>query len=453
MWIACDCRVANGTPTHVYADNRGVSKVNDAAGSAHTMVTMAPSPSKNLLLAPIGVLVLSIGAIAVGIYLTIEHIHIKLQISGTGLCYALASGGCEVTGGRFGSLLGVPVSVIGLAGAITTASLATIALFRRFQARDVARGLLFLVACASVIASVVMFVLSFVEGSFCPFCVVWYGINVATWVLAFWGLDQPVAAAVVDAAQKVYQGTGLIAVGTFVVAVFGGNIVYHQTVVETQAERAENDQNELRNILAGQPSGPTQVPDSPIRQSRAVGSNSGQNAHVKPVSIVKLSDFECPYCKRFWLDMEAFLNETHLPVTLSFVHFPLDAQCNPLIKSEFHIQACQAAVAAECARQQGKFWEYADRLFENQPRFDLDPLLAIAGEVGLDKNAFEFCINDPSASAKVRADVEIGLKQQVTGTPTLFVDGFIVRHALRKDQLEQLVRDILANRKTDGANN
>ncbi|NUN15087.1 MAG: thioredoxin domain-containing protein [Myxococcales bacterium] len=419
----------------------------------HKAVTMTSSAPKNLLIAPVGVLLMSIGAIAVGIYLTIEHIRIKLQLSGSGLCYALASGGCEVTGGRFGSLLGVPVSVIGMAGAITTASLALIVLFRRSQARDVARGLLFLMACGSVVASIVMFGLSLVEGSFCPFCILWYGINLFTWFLAMWGLDQPPVAAVVDAAQKLYQGTGLIAVGTFVVAILGGNIVYHETVAEAKAERAENDRNDLNTILAGQPSGPLHVEGAPVRYSRTATPDSGAGNTTTHVSIVKLSDFECPYCKRFWLDMETFLDETTLPVALSFVHFPLDSQCNPLIESEFHIQACQAAVAAECARKQGKFWEYAGRLFENQPKFDLEQLLTMAAELGLDKNAFEFCLGEPSSTAKVRADVEVGLTQHVTGTPTLFVDGYVVRHALRKEQLEQLVRDVLANRSAEPKSN
>ena len=139
------------------------------------------------ILALLATLALSLLAVADGIYLSMVHIDLEFGGGGIGqLCHRLSETGCAVTGGRFGDLLGIPVSVIGGAGAATCALLAIIALIRAGRPRDVLRDLLLTLAALSVLASVIMATLSLVEGKFCPFCVIWYGLNagllISSWV-------------------------------------------------------------------------------------------------------------------------------------------------------------------------------------------------------------------------------------------------------------------------------
>jgi protein-disulfide isomerase len=87
-----------------------------------------------------------------------------------------------------------------------------------------------------------------------------------------------------------------------------------------------------------------------------------------------------------------------------------------------------AAQAAECAADQGKFWEYHDLLFqrqkgENQGAFSKDNLIGFAKELGLDMTQFEPCLQDDKTLARVQADTEEGQQFGVRGTPTFFING------------------------------
>ncbi len=87
-----------------------------------------------------------------------------------------------------------------------------------------------------------------------------------------------------------------------------------------------------------------------------------------------------------------------------------------------------SAQAAECAADQGKFWEYHDLLFaqqkgENQGAFSKDNLVAFAKQLGLDMGQFEPCLRDDKTLARVQADTQEGQKFGVSGTPTFFING------------------------------
>ncbi|MCW5890695.1 MAG: thioredoxin domain-containing protein [bacterium] len=148
-----------------------------------------------------------------------------------------------------------------------------------------------------------------------------------------------------------------------------------------------------------------------------------------PVTIVEFSDFQCPACGAAFRDLHA-LTKANPNVRLVFRHYPLDSSCNPQMERALHPDACQAAAAAECAGQLGKFWEYHDLLFENQRTLDRDSLFRYARELGLDITAFRTCLDDPATMARVRADVATGEKLGVDSTPTIFVNGRRISGAL-----------------------
>lgn len=131
------------------------------------------------------------------------------------------------------------------------------------------------------------------------------------------------------------------------------------------------------------------------------------------VTIVEYSDFQCPYCARVVPTVKKIEETYGEDVEVLFKHFPL----------AFHSYAKKAAEASECARDQGKFWEYHDKLFENQNKLDEKSLKKYAEELGLDTNGFNKCLDSGSKTAKVETDFEEGKSLGVTGTPSFFING------------------------------
>ncbi len=125
------------------------------------------------------------------------------------------------------------------------------------------------------------------------------------------------------------------------------------------------------------------------------------------------SDFQCPFCARAVPVVNELEKELGGDVRLVWKHLPLP----------FHANAVPAAVAAEAARQQGKFWEMHDRLFASQAALSEAAYRAAAKELGLDLARFERALKDPSTRARVEEDANAAAAAGVTGTPTFVVNG------------------------------
>jgi protein-disulfide isomerase len=150
--------------------------------------------------------------------------------------------------------------------------------------------------------------------------------------------------------------------------------------------------------------------------------------------VVEYSDFQCPFCRAaFPIIREAVATYGDRGLRLVYRDFPVD---------EIHTQARGAAEAAQCAHAQGKFWAYHDKLFQNAEAMSQPSLFAYAEQVGLDRTAFESCIQTKQFAGAVEGDYQAGVKLGVKGTPTWFllpggdpkkarrVEGVIPREAL-----------------------
>jgi protein-disulfide isomerase len=112
-----------------------------------------------------------------------------------------------------------------------------------------------------------------------------------------------------------------------------------------------------------------------------------------------------------------------------FRDFPLEA---------IHSNAFRAAEAANCAGEQGKYWEMHDLLFENQDQLDITNLKEYAARLRIDVSQFEGCLASGKYADEIRHDIEDGKKYYVEGTPTFFVNG----HRLAGPSLDQLQQTI-----------
>ena len=162
-----------------------------------------------------------------------------------------------------------------------------------------------------------------------------------------------------------------------------------------------------------------------------------RGASAAPVTIVEFSDYECPHCRSAERALAEILDEFPDKVRVVFKDFPL----------RFHAGAEPAAVAARCAGEHGRYWEYHDLLFVAQPAFSRADLVTYARRLGLPREAFVACLDEGRHRAAVRADVREGRAAGVTGTPTFFVNGRRMVGVQPLEVLREAVQDALDDAK------
>jgi protein-disulfide isomerase len=148
------------------------------------------------------------------------------------------------------------------------------------------------------------------------------------------------------------------------------------------------------------------------------------------VTMVEFVDFECPFCGSYARETLPRI-ESEYGDRIRYVsrHFPLT----------IHANADAAARAAECAFEQGRYWEYHRLLFADQDSLDARGLTAHARHLGLDLGEFERCRESAATRATVGQDLADGRRYGVTGTPTFFIDGQLVRGAQPFEQLSATI--------------
>jgi protein-disulfide isomerase len=146
-----------------------------------------------------------------------------------------------------------------------------------------------------------------------------------------------------------------------------------------------------------------------------------------PVTIVEFSDFECPFCRRAEGTVKQVLDRYHDQVRFVYRHFPL----------EMHPRARPAAEAAACADEQGRFWDYHEKLFAGGLE-DAD-LQRYATELGLDTSAFQQCVSQHKTKDIVSSDFEAGKAAGVSGTPAFFVNGIMITGARPVDSFTKVI--------------
>jgi protein-disulfide isomerase len=164
------------------------------------------------------------------------------------------------------------------------------------------------------------------------------------------------------------------------------------------------------NVFADQARDATSLPVPPEPLSLDGAAMRGSK-DAQAVMIV-YSDFECPFCRRFAQEVLPEIERRYVAtgkVALAFRHLPLP----------IHKQATRAAVLAECAGQQDRFWEMHDMLFA-QHNLDDGTLLAIPKSISLDGQTFEACLRNQAVGARVQASIDQAAALSVRSTPSFF---------------------------------
>ncbi|MBI3623973.1 DsbA family protein [Candidatus Pacearchaeota archaeon] len=175
------------------------------------------------------------------------------------------------------------------------------------------------------------------------------------------------------------------------------------------------------------------VDDDPVKGNKAA-----------PVTIVEFSDFECPYCGKFYKDTYNQIVTQYVntgKANIVFRDFPL---------SDIHPYAEKAAEAAGCAYEQGKFWEYHNKLFENQADLTstyqskgisgvTDSLKQYAKDLKLNTAKFDECLDSGKRADEIKKDVADGSGYGVTGTPAFFINGKLIAGAYPFSEFQKII--------------
>ncbi len=149
-----------------------------------------------------------------------------------------------------------------------------------------------------------------------------------------------------------------------------------------------------------------------------------------PITIVEFAEFKCPYCVTMGPLLKKLVEESNGSVKLFFKHFPLKIK---------HPGSVLASQAAQAAYRQGKFWEMYGLLFKNMENQKMEDLLRYAQELGLDVEKFKRDMEDPKLLQVIERDAMEGVRANLQGTPTIFIDGKL--YHLRHD--EYFLKDVI----------
>jgi protein-disulfide isomerase len=155
-----------------------------------------------------------------------------------------------------------------------------------------------------------------------------------------------------------------------------------------------------------------------------------------PITIIEFSDFECPYCRKWHLEVWPRLQEAYPDeIRLVYRDFPL---------TNIHPNATPAASAANCAYEQGRYWEFNELLFSGENNLNTAGYLAYAEDLDLDMDSFNECLESGRHIAEINADFEYAANLGVSSTPTFFVNGIPVVGAQPFEVFSQLISKELA---------
>lgn len=173
--------------------------------------------------------------------------------------------------------------------------------------------------------------------------------------------------------------------------------------------------------VAQQPGAPVAPSADEVKKKLTMGHFPIKGDKNAKVTIVEFADFRCPFCEKFFSDSEPQILKDYVDTGKAKFVFRNYAFLGPA--------STVAANAAECANDQGKFWEYYDWLYKNQPSesdismYVTDKLAQGAGTLGMDSAQFSSCLDSKKFDKNASADLAEGQSIGVSGTPTFYVNG------------------------------
>lgn len=202
---------------------------------------------------------------------------------------------------------------------------------------------------------------------------------------------------------------------------------------DTQARVEKLERTQARAPAPARPQGP----DASKTYAIPVGNAPVRGPADAYVTIVEISDFQCPYCARAAGTLKEIEALYKGDVRIVFKHNPLP----------FHQRALPAALATSCAHAQNKFWPMADALFADQSHLSDGDLAQAAADAGLNLAQYKTCLKDEKIKARIDEDQALAVKFGARGTPAFFINGRFLSGAQPLDAFRKLIDEELARAK------
>ena len=166
----------------------------------------------------------------------------------------------------------------------------------------------------------------------------------------------------------------------------------------------------------------------------SVDDDPSQGPATAPITLIEFSEFQCPFCKKTRPTVAQVLETYKGKIHYVFRDFPLS----------FHKEARGAAMAANCANEQGKYWEFNTQLFDNQASLGAETEKKIAQNLGLNMEKFNACVTSKKYDKEIDKDQSDGMAVGVTGTPAYFINGKFLSGAQPFANFKQIIDEELA---------
>ena len=183
--------------------------------------------------------------------------------------------------------------------------------------------------------------------------------------------------------------------------------------IKTDLEEIKKELKLIHDLLVQRLAQPT--PSAPTVAALSLSGNPMLGHKDAPLTLVEFSDYQCPFCNRFFQTTLPGLKTAYIDtgkVRYVFRDFPIE---------QIHPHARKAAEAAHCAGEQGKYWEMHDLLFHNQQALEVEKLKAHAHSLQLESAVFDACLEQGKYTDKVQKNYEDGVAAGVRGTPGFFL--------------------------------
>jgi len=436
-----------------------------------------------------------LAGIGVAIWLTLIKLRLEFDPTYQSSCNLGAQLNCDrVQTSDYSSIFGYPLA---LWGAITyAAAIVTTWLAARRENGRFFLGALVVGGIAVCLHSLYLaYISSFVIGTYCIFCISMYAVNLAATGLAIGAFRK--GGPLSDATDFVAAPTALAPIaGALLVAAAVAIPVYGSVRGGMEKDRIELAKAQMQAVTAPKPTAATPTaskaaPEPAIKRpaakiqrpsavSGAASNDPGIITHPSAgfrysnvilrkgraffevpvtendyplgpkdaaVTIVMFGDFECGYCRALNRNMAPMKKKYADKVRFVFKHWPMNNNCNKVMKGVQHPQACIAAKAANCAGEQGKFWPMHDEIYTQDLRLNAVNLRSWAVKVGVDGAKYDNCMSRTEQHPKLGDDIRAGRFARIAGTPRTYINGHLVPGVVATEILEYYIKSGLEGAK------
>jgi protein-disulfide isomerase len=343
--------------------------------------------------------------------------------------------------------LGVPVASFGLFFYITVAVLALVGALNKRVLGASATVVAWVLALLAVLVSLYKATQLIQMGYLCIYCVSMYAVNLGLLIVLFLALVREGGFG--DYLKGFFGSLGQQAEGfsykpslavplVLTALVYGFGFLASKNYEKKQSEIVDAGNTEaaiLQNVT-------THFAQEPIKVQIAADTPMEGNKDAK-VTIHEFADFQCPACAQASLRIRELMKDYSKYIKVYYQHYPLDNTINPVLKNQIHVNAGMAAKAGVCANAKGKFWEFANNVFDHQDALSKEMVVKTASDYGMDATEFTACMEAPETTQKVKDDLARGKAAGVSSTPSLYVNGRLVDQWDKIDILKRIVQEEL----------